>query len=632
MTTIAPQRSARTDSFDLVPVLRLVTCGSVDDGKSTLIGRLLTETGSIPEDQLEYARRTRRGGSTIPIGDIDYSLLTDGLEAEREQGITIDVAYRHMYLPNGRRVIIADAPGHEQYTRNMAVAASNAEVAVLLIDAARGVRPQTFRHLTVCALMGVKSVIVAVNKMDLVGYEHATFEELSGQLKAAAARLGLDEVLAIPVSAVAGDNVTSETTHMPWYHGASLLKTLQEWTPPQVDQTPFRLPVQYIIRAEGNFRGYAGTISAGSVRPGDEVVVAGSGVVAKVDRIVDFHGDLSVGYTGQAITITLDREVDITRGDLLAAAASSPTETTSWPQPADRFSADIVWTGEEPLMHGRSYWLVNGPRSVPATVTVVRHRRDVVSGQELAARVLDMNDIGRVEIATDVPLSMDPYAECRDTGGFLLVDRVTADTVAAGMVTHVLRRSLNVVPHTYEVNRDARALLKQQHPRVIWLTGLPGSGKSTIADATERRLHAMGMHTFVLDGDNVRTGLNKDLGFTPEDRAENVRRVAEATRLMLEAGLVVLVALVSPFISDRRAAREIFTEGEFIEVFVDTPVELCVERDPKGLYAKAAAGALPNMTGVGQGYEVPEHAELILDGAGDLVANVELLVALIAGE
>ena len=632
MTTIAPQRSARTDSFDLVPVLRLVTCGSVDDGKSTLIGRLLTETGSIPEDQLEYARRTRRGGSTIPIGDIDYSLLTDGLEAEREQGITIDVAYRHMYLPNGRRVIIADAPGHEQYTRNMAVAASNAEVAVLLIDAARGVRPQTFRHLTVCALMGVKSVIVAVNKMDLVGYEHATFEELSGQLKAAAARLGLDEVLAIPVSAVVGDNVTSETTHMPWYHGASLLKTLQEWTPPQVDQTPFRLPVQYIIRAEGNFRGYAGTISAGSVRPGDEVVVAGSGVVAKVDRIVDFHGDLSVGYTGQAITITLDREVDITRGDLLAAAASSPTETTSWPQPADRFSADIVWTGEEPLMHGRSYWLVNGPRSVPATVTVVRHRRDVVSGQELAARVLDMNDIGRVEIATDVPLSMDPYAECRDTGGFLLVDRVTADTVAAGMVTHVLRRSLNVVPHTYEVNRDARALLKQQHPRVIWLTGLPGSGKSTIADATERRLHAMGMHTFVLDGDNVRTGLNKDLGFTPEDRAENVRRVAEAARLMLEAGLVVLVALVSPFISDRRAAREIFTEGEFIEVFVDTPVELCVERDPKGLYAKAAAGALPNMTGVGQGYEVPEHAELILDGAGDLVANVELLVALIAGE
>ncbi len=632
MTTIAPQRSARTDSFDLVPVLRLVTCGSVDDGKSTLIGRLLTETGSIPEDQLEYARRTRRGGSTIPIGDIDYSLLTDGLEAEREQGITIDVAYRHMYLPNGRRVIIADAPGHEQYTRNMAVAASNAEVAVLLIDAARGVRPQTFRHLTVCALMGVKSVIVAVNKMDLVGYEHATFEELSGQLKAAAARLGLDEVLAIPVSAVAGDNVTSDTTHMPWYHGASLLKTLQEWAPPQVDQTPFRLPVQYIIRAEGNFRGYAGTISAGSVRPGDEVVVAGSGVVAKVDRIVDFHGDLSVGFTGQAITITLDREVDITRGDLLAAAASSPTETTSWPQPADRFSADIVWTGEEPLMHGRSYWLVNGPRSVPATVTVVRHRRDVVSGQELAARVLDMNDIGRVEIATDVPLSMDPYAECRDTGGFLLVDRVTADTVAAGMVTHVLRRSLNVVPHTYEVNRDARALLKQQHPRVIWLTGLPGSGKSTIADATERRLHAMGMHTFVLDGDNVRTGLNKDLGFTPEDRAENVRRVAEAARLMLEAGLVVLVALVSPFISDRRAAREIFTEGEFIEVFVDTPVELCVERDPKGLYAKAAAGALPNMTGVGQGYEVPEHAELILDGAGDLVANVELLVALIAGE
>jgi bifunctional enzyme CysN/CysC len=624
---------ARSAGIDLTPVVRLVACGSVDDGKSTLIGRLLAETGSIPEDQLDYARRTRRGGSTIPVGEIDYSLLTDGLEAEREQGITIDVAYRHMYLPNGRRVIIADAPGHEQYTRNMAVAASNAEVAVLLVDAARGVRPQTFRHLTVCALMGVSTIVVAINKMDLVGYEHATFEELAGQVKAAAARLGLDEVLAIPVSAVAGDNVTAPTTHMPWFHGPSLLEALQEWTPPETNRpTGFRLPVQFIIRAEGNFRGYAGTIAAGTVRPGDSIVVADSGQTATVERIVGFRGDVAEASAGDAVTITLDREVDVTRGDLLAAAGTNAKGDTAWPQPADRFSADVVWVGEEPLMHGRSYLLAVGPRTVPATVTVVRHRRDVVTGQQLAARVLDMNDIGRVEVATDVPLPLDTYAACRDTGGFLLIDRVTADTVAAGMVTHALRRSLNVVPHSYEVDRVARARLKHQTPRVVWLTGLPGSGKSTVADATERRLHALGLHTYVLDGDNVRTGLNKDLGFTPEDRAENVRRVAEASRLMLDAGLIVIVALVSPFRADRRAAREIFADGEFLEVFVDTPVELCAQRDPKGLYAKAAKGSLPNMTGVGQGYEIPEDPDIVLDGAGDLEASVEQLVRIIVGE
>ncbi len=623
---------ARTTALDAIPVVRLVTCGSVDDGKSTLIGRLLAETGSIPEDQLEYARRTRRGGSTIPVGEVDFSLLTDGLEAEREQGITIDVAYRHMYLPNGRRVIIADAPGHEQYTRNMAVAASNAEVAVLLVDAARGVRPQTFRHLTVCALMGVKSIIVAINKMDLVGYEHATFEELSGAVKAAAARLGIDEVLTIPVSAFAGDNVTSASARMPWYHGPYLLRALEEWSPPETVVTPFRFPVQFIVRAEGNFRGYAGTVAAGEVRPGDDVVVADSGVTAKVDRIVAFEGDLALARTGEAVTIVLDREVDVTRGDLLAAAGTDAQGATAWPQPADRFSADVVWTGEEPLMHGRSYMLMVGPRSVPATVTVVRHRRDVVSGQQLAARVLEMNDIGRVEVATDIPIPLDPYATCRDTGGFLLVDRVTADTVAAGMVTHSLRRALNVVPHDYEVDRTARARLKNQSPRVVWFTGLPGSGKSTVADATEGRLHALGLHTYVLDGDNVRTGLNKDLGFTPEDRAENVRRVAEAAKLMLDSGLIVLVALVSPFRADRRAAREIFDEGDFIEVFVDTPVEVCAERDPKGLYAKASSGTLPNMTGVGQDYEPPDHAEVVLDGTGDLDANVARLVELLAGE
>ena len=623
----------RSSGIDITPVVRLVTCGSVDDGKSTLIGRLLAETGSIPEDQLEYARQTRRGGSTIPVGEVDFSLLTDGLEAEREQGITIDVAYRHMYLPSGRRVIIADAPGHEQYTRNMAVAASNADVAVLLVDAARGVRPQTFRHLTVCALMGVKSIVIAINKMDLVGYEHATFEEISGQVKAAAARLGLDEVMTIPVSAVAGDNVTSPTTHMSWWHGPSLLQALQEWTPPAAEHaTPFRLPVQFIVRAEGNFRGYAGTLAAGVVRPGDKVVVADSGQAAVIDRIVGFHGDMAEARSGDAVTVTLDREVDVTRGDLLAAEGTTGSGDTAWPQPADRFSADVVWVGEESLMHGRSYLLAVGPRVVPATVTVVRHRLDVVSGQKLAARVLDMNDIGRVEIATDTPIPMDTYSQCRDTGGFLLIDRVTADTVAAGMVTHALRRSLNVVPHSYEVDRDARARLKHQTPRVIWLTGLSGSGKSTVADALERRLYALGMHTFVLDGDNVRTGINKDLGFTPEDRAENVRRVAEAAKLMLEAGLVVIVALISPFRADRRAAREIFDDGDFIEVFVDTPVEMCATRDPKGLYAKAQSGTLPNMTGIGQEYEPPEHPEIHLDGTLPVDDNVEALVRRIVGD
>jgi bifunctional enzyme CysN/CysC len=582
---------------------------------------------------LEYARQTRRGGSTIPVGEVDFSLLTDGLEAEREQGITIDVAYRHMYLPSGRRVIIADAPGHEQYTRNMAVAASNADVAVLLVDAARGVRPQTFRHLTVCALMGVTSIIIAINKMDLVGYEHATFEEISGQVKAAAARLGIDEVLTIPVSAVAGDNVTSPTTHMPWWHGPSLLSALQEWAPPESDTShPFRLPVQFISRAEGNFRGYAGTVAAGVVRPGDKVVVADSGQTATIARIVGFHGDMAEAAAGDAVTVTLDREVDITRGDLIAADGTTETGETAWPQPADRFAADVVWVGEEALMHGRSYLLAVGPRTVPATVTVVRHRLDVVSGQKLAARVLDMNDIGRIEIATDTPIPMDMYAQCRDTGGFLLIDRVTADTVAAGMVTHALRRSLNVVPHSYEVDRDARARLKHQTPRVVWLTGLSGSGKSTVADALERRLYALGMHTFVLDGDNVRTGINKDLGFTPEDRAENVRRVAEAAKLMLEAGLIVIVALISPFRADRRAAREIFAEGDFMEIFVDTPVEMCATRDPKGLYAKAQSGTLPNMTGIGQEYEPPEHPDVHLDGTASVDDNVEILVRRLVGD
>jgi bifunctional enzyme CysN/CysC len=602
------------------PVLHLVTCGSVDDGKSTLIGRLLVETDSVPIDQLEYARTTRRGGSTVPVGDIDYSLLTDGLEAEREQGITIDVAYRHLNLPNGRRVLIADSPGHEQYTRNMAVAASNGDVAVLLVDAARGVRPQTHRHLTVCALMGVQTIIVAVNKMDLADYSHEVFEQVMGEVRTTAARLGVQQIDGIPVSAVTGANVATKSDSMPWYKGESLLGALAIWEPiGRVVDEGFRFPVQFIVRAEGNFRGYAGTVVAGSVRPGDEIVVADSGRTAKIDRIVTADGDLQEATYGQAVTLTLEHEVDVTRGDILAAGTPL--------QPADRFGVDMVWLGEEPLAHGRSYLLISGSRSVPATVTNVRHRLDVVSGHEHAARVLNMNDIGRVEIATDRPIPMDPYSTCRDTGGFLLVDRVTADTVAAGLSRHAMRRAFNVVPHVYDVDHQARAALMGHPARVVWLTGLSGSGKSTIADAAVRKLHALGIHTYVLDGDNVRTGLNKDLGFTPEDRAENVRRVAEVSKLMRDSGVVVLVALVSPFRSDRESAATLFDKGDFIEVFVDTPVEVCSQRDPKGLYAKAAAGNLPNMTGVGQVYEPPITPDLILRGTGDVEASADLLVA-----
>ncbi|MBU6244479.1 MAG: adenylyl-sulfate kinase [Actinomycetales bacterium] len=625
MTTT--QQGVEASGQAQTPVLHLVTCGSVDDGKSTLIGRLLAETDSVPIDQLEYARRTRRGGSTIPVGEIDFSLLTDGLEAEREQGITIDVAYRHMNLPNGRRVLIADAPGHEQYTRNMAVAASNGDVAVLLVDAARGVRPQTHRHLTVCALMGVTTVIVAVNKMDLVGYDQSVFEDLLASVRQTADRLQVGDISAIPLSAAAGDNVTAGSSRMPWYQGPTLLQALADWEPAAAAQdAPLRFPVQYVVRAAGNFRGYAGTVVSGEVTTGQSIVIADSGRTARVERIVSFDEDLPRAVTGQAVTLTLDHEVDVTRGDVICASGAAAV------QPADRFAADLVWLAEEALAHGRSYLLVSGSRSVPATVTSVRHRLDVVSGHEHAARLLDMNDVGRVEIATDRPLPMDPYSVCRDTGGFLLVDRVTADTVAAGLTRHAMRRSFNVVPHDYEVNHQARTRLMGHAAKVAWLTGLPGSGKSTIADAAVRRLHAMGVHTYVLDGDNVRTGLNKDLGFTPEDRAENVRRVAEVARLMRDAGLVVLVALVSPHAADRRAAKALFGEGEFLEVFVDTPVEVCAERDPKGLYAKAAAGNLPNMTGRGQSYEVPEQADLVLSGTDDLDAVVERLIATVLAE
>jgi bifunctional enzyme CysN/CysC len=609
------------------PIVRVVACGSVDDGKSTLIGRLLAETESVPDDILDYARTTRRSGSTIAKGEVDYSMLTDGLEAEHEQGITIDVAYRHLYLPSGRRAIIADAPGHEQYTRNMAVAASTADVAILLVDAARGIRPQTHRHLTVCALMGVRTVIVAINKMDAVGFKHVAFEEFAGGVRSAAARFDLEDVQVIPVSALTGDNVIEKSTEMGWYHGPTVLEALTSWRPAKTEDhtaAPFRLPVQYIVRAD-NFRGYAGTVIAGKVHPGDKVVVNAKGGTTTVERVLIGGKDVDEAGADEAVVLTLETETDVTRGDLVVAPPEGLADN-EYPRPATAFAADLVWTGEEELRHGRSYLLLAGSLAVPAVVTAIRNRRDVVSGEEMAARTLKMNDIGLVEISTDTPVPLDPYQLSRDTGGFLLVERVSRDTVAAGLVRHALRRAHNVVPHSFTVDREARATLKNQRPRVLWLTGLPGAGKSTIADALEGTLHGMGLHTYVLDGDGVRTGLNKDLGFTPEDRAENVRRVAETAKLMADAGLIVIVSLVSPFRGDRRAAKGLFAEGDFLEVWVDTPADVVVERDPKGLYATAKAGTLPNMTGVGQGYEPPEHPDVTVNGAGEVADAVSQLL------
>ena len=599
-------------------IVRLVTCGSVDDGKSTLIGRLLVETDSVPHDTLDATKKTRRPGSIIPAGEIDFSLLTDGLEAEREQGITIDVAYRSMSLLDGRRLIIADAPGHEQYTRNMAVAASRADIALVLVDATRGIRPQTLRHLTICSLMGVKKIIVVINKMDVSGFDKSLFDSLVAELNLATNRLALHEVYFVPVSALEGDNVTFKSDRISWYKGNSVLEEVQEWRDQSSDSEHARLSVQLINRAD-NFRGVSGTISQGRFKVGEEVTVLPSERKAKLARIVTFAGELTEARSGDAITMVLEPDIDVTRGDYIE-------RTKLYTQPADRFAANLVWIDEEELIHSRSYYLVNGSGMVPATVTNIKHRLDVLDGSHQSARTLAMNEIGFVEIATDAPIPLTTYSDNRNSGNFVLVDRVTFNTVGAGMVVHTLRRATNITKHDYEVDKSARSKQKGQRAKLIWLTGLSGSGKSTIANALEKRLFESGIHSYVLDGDNLRLGLNKDLGFTKEDRAENVRRVAEVGKLMVDAGLVVVVALVSPFKVDRDHAREQFAGDEFIEVWVKTPAEICAQRDPKGLYKKAKSGALPNLTGVGQDYEPPTSAELVLDGTEDVAINVEKLI------
>jgi bifunctional enzyme CysN/CysC len=601
------------------PIIRLVTCGSVDDGKSTLIGRLLVETDSVPDDTVDAAKSVRRSGSTIKAGEIDFSLLTDGLEAEREQGITIDVAYRSMNLLNGRRLIIADAPGHEQYTRNMAVAASRSDIALVLVDATRGVRTQTLRHLTICSLMGVTKIAVVVNKLDGVDYNEKVFLDIQVGLQEIIERLEIQNIQFVPVSALAGDNVVYESENLPWYKGPTLLEYIQEWDLEAVGENLPRLNVQMISRAE-NFRGLAGTIVGGQFTVGDEVTVLPSKKMATLSQISTFDGMLQSAEDGSAVTLVLEPDVDATRGDVIELSTKATT-------PADRFTATLVWLGETDLITSKSYFLISGSTQVPAIVTNIRYVLNINNGDHDAARTLRTNEIGIVELATDAPIALVPYKQNRFKGNFILVDRATMNTVGAGMVTHTLRRSANISEQHYEIDREARSAQKNQKAQVIWLTGLSGSGKSTIANSLEKKLFSLGMHAYVLDGDNMRLGLNKDLGFTREDRAENVRRVSEVAHNLYDAGLIVIVALVSPYASDRAQAKSLFPAGEFSEIWVETPAEVCAERDPKGLYKKAAAGELPNLTGVGQEYESPDQAELVLDGTRSIDENVKALLA-----
>ncbi len=602
-------------------VVRLLTCGSVDDGKSTLIGRLLVETDSVPHDTIGAARKVRRSGSIIPAGEIDFSLLTDGLEAEREQGITIDVAYRSMTLLDGKRLIISDAPGHEQYTRNMVVAASRADIGLVLIDALKGVRTQTLRHLTICSLMGVSRVIIAINKLDAVGYKEEVFNEIKAEISRTVERLELLDIQVVPLSALAGDNVVFRSENMPWYTGPTLQDSIQNWAKPQDTSANGLMRVQMISRAD-DFRGLAGTVSRGSFSKGDEVTIFPSRQKATISAIVTFENEIAKADTADAVTLVLTPEVDATRGDVIAQSAEDLVA-------ADRFSAHVVWLNEDPLIHSRSYLMISGSTTTPAIITKIRHKIDVNTGDHISSNTLAMNEIGDVEIASDIAVVMRPYKESREFGGFIIVDRLTLKTVGAGMIRHALRRASNVTHQDYEVDKAQRSAQKSQRPRAVWLTGLSGSGKSTIANALEKRLVAQGAHVYVLDGDNLRLGLNMDLGFTPEDRAENVRRVSEVAKLMVDAGLIVISALVSPFEVDRQRAKSIFEDGEFLEIFIDTPVEICRSRDPKGLYKKSAAGEIPNFTGVGQDYERPTQPDLVIDGTAPIDESVAAILKML---
>jgi bifunctional enzyme CysN/CysC len=577
-------------------LLRFITCGSVDDGKSTLIGRLLFESQQIPEDQIAALKRDSRRFGTQ--GDaIDFALLVDGLAAEREQGITIDVAYRYFSSPR-RSFIVADTPGHEQYTRNMVTGASTAELAVLLVDARTGLTVQTRRHAYLVSLMGLRHVVLAINKMDLIAYDEQRFRSIQSDFARYAAQLGFETITAIPMSALRGDNVTTRSADMPWYAGSSLLEhleTIDTQRPPQAGSV---FPVQWVNRPNADFRGYAGTLAAGELKVGDSLRVAQSGQTAKITRIVTGDGDLSSASAGDAVTLCLDREIDISRGDVLSRA-DLPVEMT------DQFEATIVWLHEEAGLASRRYDLKLASQWSGASITAIKHRVNVNTLAEEPARKLDLNDITVCNIATTQPLAFERYSESRELGGFILVDRYTHATVAAGLIRHSLRRAQNVHRQSLSVDRTAREKLNGHPGKVVWFTGLSGSGKSTIANALEVELHGRGLHTYILDGDNVRQGLNRDLGFTDIDRVENIRRIAEVAKLMMDAGLIVMTSFISPFRRERDLARELIGPENFIEIFIDTPLEVCEQRDVKGLYKKARQGKIPNMTGVNSPYEVP---------------------------
>jgi len=584
-------------------LLRFVSVGSVDDGKSTLIGRLLYDSKNIFEDQLEAVETSsrKRGDENVNL-----ALLTDGLKAEREQGITIDVAYR-FFSTDKRKFIVADTPGHEQYTRNMATGASTADLAVILVDARKGVLQQTRRHSYIVSLLGIRHVVLAVNKMDAVGYGHEVFEAIVGEYRDFARKLGFDDVTAIPLSALRGDNVTDSSSKTPWYYGPSLMQHLETVEIEQdLRHRAFRLPVQWVNRPNLDFRGFAGTVASGTVKPGDRVRVLPSGRESTVARVVTFNGDLPLAVAGQSVTISLADEIDISRGDVISAAAA-PAEV------ADQFETTLVWMHDDPLLVGRQYWLKIGTSTVPMQVTDLKYRINVNTLEHLAAKTLALNEIGVANISVDRPIAFDPYAQNRDTGGFVLIDRMTNATVGAGMIHFALRRAHNIHIQAVDVDKAVRARLMGQQPCVLWFTGLSGSGKSTVANLVEKKLAALGRHTYLLDGDNVRHGLNKDLGFTQADRVENIRRVGEVSKLMVDAGLITIASFISPFASERRMVRDLLEPGEFIEVFVDTPLEVCEQRDRKGLFARARAGIVKDFTGISDPYEEPDDADLRLD-------------------
>jgi bifunctional enzyme CysN/CysC len=607
-------------------LLRFITCGSVDDGKSTLLGRLLYDAGAVPDDQLAALKRDSRLRHPDLPGWLDFSLLTDGLDAERQQGITIDVAYRYFQTAK-RGFIVADCPGHEQYTRNMATGASGASLAVVLADARKGLLAQTRRHTYICALLGVRQIVLAVNKMDLVGYRREVYDAVVRRYLVLARGLGINTVHCLPVVATEGDHIGSRSARMPWYDGPTLLELLESADAVEAAPVEFRMPVQWVNRHDDAFRGYAGTICGGQVEVGTEVVVQPGSQRARIERIVTADGDLPRAGAGQAVTLTLDREIDASRGDVIADA--------SCPAPvADQFAAHLLWMGDEALLPNRTYWLKIGTRTVCARVTSIKHNVDVNTQAKLAARRLELNEVGYCHLDLDQAIAFEVYATSHTLGGFILIDRQSHATVACGMLNFALRRASNVHWQQLDLDKHARGASKGQRPRCVWFTGLSGAGKSTIANLVERRLHGMGHHTYLLDGDNLRHGLNKDLGFTPEARVENVRRVAEVAHLMVDAGLIVLVCVISPFRSERRFARELFAQGEFVEVFVDASLAECERRDPKGLYQKARAGMLRHFTGIDSPYEAPEAPDLHLqsdDASAEALAE-QVVTLLFAGD